>query len=215
VTLTPDGNAYPAGPAPYLDAQPPEHDIGETVKTVLQQPWLAAGVEQLATAWAVNHDQPQHLAAVQDRVSGVLDRTASEVRRRLTMQINYLDGEAGRLRADLEAGKRSRSKTRQSPERLEARARALEVRLAERLTTITAEGQLAAKHPTLAGAALILPAGLIKPGDGPRGAAIDTTIVERRAVDAVLAAEAALGRRSTEMPHNNPGPQIHGEVPAP
>lgn len=208
VALTPDGKAYPAGPAPYLDAQPPEQDISETVKAVLQQPWLAPGVEEIATAWAVNHDQPQHLASVQDRVSGVLDRTAAEVRRRLTMQINYLDGEAARLRADFEAGKRSRGKTRQSPERLEARARALEVRLAERLTSITAERQLAAKHPTIAGAALILPAGLIKPGQGPSAATIDTTVVERRAVDAVLAAESALGRRPTEMPRNNPGYDI-------
>ena len=138
------------------------------MKAVLQQAWLADGVEQLATSWAVNHDQPQHLAAVHDRVSAIVDRTASEVRRRLTMQINYLDGEAARLRADLEAGKRARGKTRQSPERLEARARALEVRLAERLTATHAEGQLAAKHPTVAGAALVLPAGLIKPATRTR-----------------------------------------------
>ena len=33
----------------------------------------------------------------------------------------------------------------------------------------------------------------------------DTTIVERRAVDAVLATELALDRQPEEMPHNNPG----------
>ena len=33
----------------------------------------------------------------------------------------------------------------------------------------------------------------------------DTAATDRRAVDAVLAAERALGREPTEMPHNNPG----------
>jgi len=39
--------------------------------------------------------------------------------------------------------------------------------------------------------------------------------VERRAVDAVLAAERALGRRPTEMAHNNPGFDIRSEGPGP
>ena len=60
----------------------------------------------------------------------------------------------------------------------------------------------------------MLPAGLIKPGERPSAAAIDTTVVERRAVDAVLAAESALGRRPTEMPRNNPGYDIASTDPA-
>jgi hypothetical protein len=214
VALTPDGDAVPAGPAPYLDAQPPEHDISETVKAVLQQHWLAAGVEQLATEWAVTHDQPQHLATAQHRVGAILSRTSSEVRRRLTMQINYLDGEAARLRAEIESGKRLRSKTRQSPDRLENRARALEVRLTERLATLDAEGQLAAKHPTLAGAALIVPAGLVDKGSASATPTVDTATVERRAVEAVLAAERELGRTPTEMPRNHPGYDIASTDPA-
>jgi hypothetical protein len=34
---------------------------------------------------------------------------------------------------------------------------------------------------------------------------LDTTAVERRAVDAVLGTEDSLGRRAEEMPHNYPG----------
>ena len=146
-------------------------------------------------------------------MSSVVERTATEVRRRLTMQINYLDGEAARLRADIEAGKRPRSKTRQSPDRLEARARALEVRLTDRLAALAAEGQLAAKHPTLAGAALILPAGLVNHGPGRGMSAVEMAIVERRAVDAALAAEVGLGRKPTEMPRNNPGYDIASTEP--
>ena len=208
VTLTPDGTAQWGGPAPYLDAEPlPTEDAG-VVEEVLAQSWLTGGVEQLATNWAVQHDQPEHLQAVRDRVEAYVDKTVTEVRRRLSMQINYLDGEAARLRDEIAAGKNiKRSALRQGPDRLEARARELEHRLETRLKRLTAEGHLAAKQPTIAGAALILPAGLVRPL-APDTFATDTTIVERRAVDAVLAAERALGRIPEEMPHNNPGYDI-------
>ena len=42
----------------------------------------------------------------------------------------------------------------------------------------------------------------------PPAHAVDTTIVERRAVDAVLATEHRLGRTPYEMPHNHPGYDI-------
>jgi hypothetical protein len=43
--------------------------------------------------------------------------------------------------------------------------------------------------------------------------ALDTTIVERRAVDAVLAVETALGNEAEEMPHNHPGYDIRSTAP--
>jgi len=59
--------------------------------------------------------------------------------------------------------------------------------------------------------ALIIPRGLLDKLTGraspPRYAA-DTTITDRRAVTAVLAAERALGRTPREMPHDNPGYDI-------
>ena len=76
-----------------------------------------------------------------------------------------------------------------------------------RTQALASEAQLAAKTPTVVGAALIIPAGLV-PG-APSGPPMDTTISERRAVDAVLAAERGLGREPVEMPHNNPGFDIH------
>ena len=65
----------------------------------------------------------------------------------------------------------------------------------------------------IAGGALVIPIGLLAqlassgPWPPPR-LATDTTIVERRAVDAVLAVEERLGRRTEEMPHNHPGYDI-------
>ena len=47
----------------------------------------------------------------------------------------------------------------------------------------------------------------------PRAHAIDTTVVERRAVDAVLAIERRLDHETKEMPHNHPGYDIFSTLP--
>jgi hypothetical protein len=75
---------------------------------------------------------------------------------------------------------------------------------------------LSALPPVVVGAALILPLARLEhlqgdltiAPDRPR----DTQAVERRAVDAVIAAEKALGRIPTEMAHNNPGYDVQSEA---
>ena len=57
----------------------------------------------------------------------------------------------------------------------------------------------------------MIPAGLI-PGEIATYAK-ETAQVERRAVDAALAAERAVGREPIEMPHNNTGYDIHSTTP--
>lgn len=212
VTLTPTGGAAVIGPAPYLDLQSLPENARSAAATVLAGGWLADGVEQLASSWAITHAQPQHLEQVRAQLVPLIDKTRAAVRQRLVQQINYLDAEAARLRDTQSTGRPGRSrKNRQSPDRLEARARDLEARLERRTAQLDAEAQLAASPPTVAGAALVIPAGLI-PGEVATYAR-ETARVERRAVDAVLAAERALGRRPVEMPHNNTGYDIHSSTP--
>ena len=59
VTLTPTGGAMMTGPAPYLDLQPLPEEARPAADTALAGAWLADGVEQLATSWAITHAQPQ------------------------------------------------------------------------------------------------------------------------------------------------------------
>jgi hypothetical protein len=212
VTLTPTGGAAVIGPAPYLDLRPLPDTARRAAETVLAGGWLATGVEQLATSWAITHAQPQHLEQVRAQLLPLIDKTRAAVRQRLVQQINYLDAEAARLRDAQSTGRPGRArKNRQSPDRLVARARDLETRLERRTAQLDAEAQLAASPPTVAGAALVIPAGLI-PGDIATYAH-ETARIERRAVDAVLDAERALGRDPTEMPHNNTGYDIHSTTP--
>jgi superfamily II DNA or RNA helicase len=208
VTLTPSGGAMVTGPAPYLDLHPLPENARPAAEVALRGTWLAEGVEQIATSWAITHAQPQHLDQVRAQLLPLIEKTRSAVRQRLVQQINYLDAEAARLRDTQSGGKSGRSrKNRQSPDRVEARARDLEARLERRTAQLDAEAQLAASPPTVVGAALVIPAGLV-PGE-VASQARETARVDRRAVDAVLAAERALGRDPVEMPHNNTGYDIH------
>ncbi len=207
IALTPDGQATSCGPAPYLDLHPLPDTARTAADSVLAQAWLAGGVDRLAESWAIAHAQPQHLDEVRSRVLPLVEKTRTAVHKRLTQQVNYLDSEAARIRDSNSSAQRGRpTKNKQNPERLEARARDLEARLDARTTELDRHARLAAKPPRVEGAALIIPAGMLP---GPVATyARDTARVERRAVDAILAAERALGRVPEEMPHNNKGYDI-------
>jgi len=212
VTLAGTGGAMLAGAAPYLDLQPLPAQARPAAQSALTGDWLKTGVEQLATSWAVTNAQPQHLEEVREQLLPLIEKTRAAVRQRLVQQINFLDAEAARLRDAQSSGKTGRSrKNRQSPDRLEVRARDLEARLERRTAQLDAEAQLAARPPSVVGAALVIPAGLVA---GPIATyAKETAGIERRAVDAALAAERALGREPIEMPHNNTGYDIHSTTP--
>jgi hypothetical protein len=79
------------------------------------------------------------------------------------------------------------------------------------------EAALDPKAPQITGAALIVPQGYLDVVRGEPEAEVEhrakeTKQVERRAVDAVLAAEWALGRTPKEMPPNNPGFDIQSQA---
>lgn len=204
VTVAASGAAIDAGEAPYLDAHPVGSEHAGAARAAVEQPWLAAGVDTIATTWAASSFQPEHLTEVRSRLMPYLQRTKEAVRARLLQQINYLYSEAGRLREEIAAG--SRRRIRISPDRMEAIAEELDARLAARTKQLDLETLLSAKEPRVVAAALILPAGMLSPAAAQH--ARDTAVVERRAVAAVLAAERRIGRHPTEMPPNNKGYDI-------
>lgn len=208
VEIAADGTADTAGPAPYLDYEAPGPGAADAVATALDAAWLAAGPGDVAMAWAVAHGTRAHLEETAARVGADAARTRTQVQQRLGQEINYWDSRALDL-ADQEAQGRDLKVTAATAAR---RARDLETRLESRLAQIDARARLQARPPRIAGTAFIVPAGLLHAdGDGTPGPdqrAVETAAVERRAVEAVLAAERALGRDPVEMPHNNPGYDI-------
>jgi superfamily II DNA or RNA helicase len=214
VELRRDGRAESAGPAPYLDYRPPAGDETDHLPQVLDEPWLARGVEDLAITWAVEHGMSAHVAEVEQRVRRTVERTRSQVRQRLTQEINYWDARHADLLDQAAAGRELKIR----PETAHRRARDLERRLAKRLVELAADEALRPLPPVVAGGALVVPRGLLDRLSGRRDAPVatyarDTAEVDRRAVAAVMAAERGLGRVPEEMEHNNKGFDIRSLSP--
>jgi superfamily II DNA or RNA helicase len=209
VELLPGGAARPAGSAPYLDYEPVRPEENEAAHRAVEQPWLVGGADEMATEWAIEHSMPDHLRQVERQVLPRMARTRDHVWRRLTAEINYWDTRHADLLDQEAAGRPLKIR----PETAYRRARDLERRLEQREADIEADARLAVLPPTISGAALVLPQGLLDRLLGRRTAPTATYVrntaeVERRAVDLVLAAERALGREPEEMPPNNPGYDI-------
>ena len=119
---------------------------------------------------------------------------------------------AAEIRENERAGKHSRLPADQA----QARAEDLARRLDRRLRELDLERAIVATPPRLTGACLVIPQGWLDALTDPEGAAVrarETMRIERIAVDAVLAVEAALDHDTTEMSHNNPGYDIEADTP--
>ena len=212
VEITPEGGVRPAGPAPYLDYESPLAEEAAAVAQAVAQPWLAGGFDELALDWAIEHRLGEHRRAVEQQIAPVVERTRTQVRRRLHAEINFWDTRHAELLDQAAAGRELRIR----PETAYRRARELENRLRRREADLAADASLVALPPVVAGGALVLPQGLIDRLLGRRGGPVSTYArqtaeVERRAVGAVLAAERGLGRRPQELPPNHPGFDLRSE----
>ncbi|MCM3487670.1 helicase, partial [Kocuria rosea] len=139
---------------------------------------------------------------VQPRRQAELTKVRRQVTDRLTSERDRLYVEA------TVAGEQERNgqKPKESSDSLTRKADELDARLARRLRRLSQQEQLATRPPRILGAAVMLPltdVGDEVPQDEPLRHAVETRVVERRGVDAVLAHEQRLGRRPVEQAHNN------------
>ena len=202
-----------ASEAPYLDYEPLRDPERAAVMALRDAPWLSAGAENVALDWAVTEGMPEELARTRDLVTARVAQVRRLVKQRLTGEINYWDMRHAELLDAQSAGRSLKMK----PETAYARARDLERRLERRLTDLELDEDLIARPPIVSAAALVIPQGLLGKLLGDTAARLfharDTTVTDRRAVAAVLAAERRLGREPQEMPHNNPGYDIVSRAP--
>jgi hypothetical protein len=209
VELTQDWEPGIAGYAPYLDYRAIEPDELHAVHALIEEDWLARGVEKAGTDYAITNAVPEHLEDVRGNTEGWVEQAREAVHRRLTHEIQYWDHRALELKEQELAGKQPRMNSG----RARQRADELGARLKRRMTELEQEGQLSPLPPVIVGGALVIPWGLLERLRGERVVepavhAKETERVERIAVDAVLAAEAALQRDAEERPRNNPGYDI-------
>lgn len=211
-----DGDARAIVGAPYLDYRSLRSIERAPLRHVLGDAWAGDHLEEVARRHAIEVAVPHHLSEVRDAVLERVERTRAAVKDRLTREINHWDHQAARLRLKADAG----ATPRMNPERAARRADALAQRLEERMRTLDQEERLTALPPVMTGAALVVPARLLDGEDealAPTGHAASTQEVERRAVEAVLAAEDRLGNHAEDMNvhhPNHPGYDVRSVVPA-
>jgi superfamily II DNA or RNA helicase len=211
VELRDDGTSAACGAAPYLDYRPATEDEQAQIGKLLEQQWLATDVEAAALDVAIEQAVPDHLAEVRSHTISRVHKVRAAVHERLTHEIAYWDHRAVELDEQVGAGRQPRM----NPDRARQRADELATRLRRRMGELDQEEQLKALPPVVAGAALIIPVGLLHADTAtaiPPAHARDTTRIERAAVDAVLDTERALGRQPEEMSHNNPGFDIRSRT---
>jgi hypothetical protein len=81
--------AEPAAQARYLDYEPADYTERKVAASLLTEPCLRSGVDQIAVDWAVEHGRPPLLAQTREQVSALAGQTHRVVRQRLTLEINY------------------------------------------------------------------------------------------------------------------------------
>ncbi|WP_105034120.1 helicase-related protein [Cryobacterium aureum] len=198
--ISEDGTVSDAGPAPYLDFAVANADQRVTGAALA---WLGQR-ERDAMSWIIAEQLPTFAEEVTTRRTREFERVRERVTTRLTREVNRLETDALKADAASGAGKR----VRVSSDSLRRKADELAKRLQIRLSLIGRQLAMAPVPPRIMAIALVLPQHVdpeVGPDSDPQTFARDTAAVERRGVDAVLAAERRLGRTPMEQAHNNPG----------
>ena len=204
--LEQDGAVAVSAAPPYLDYDRPGPGEADAIAEFTASDWACQNHDKLVRAWAYREGLQPRMDEIRARLAIETARTRVQVKERLLAEINHWDREHNRLEALERAGTIGRLRA----ETAFVRARQLDERLNRRLEQLDEATNLVAVPAIIRGAALVIPSALLATDADPEAQtfARQTEQVERRAVDAVLTAERALGREPIEMPRNNPGYDI-------
>jgi len=197
--VRPDGTFTDAGVAPYLDYRPASPEEQAALKPDLDAAWLREGEwEHKAVGFAIRASVPAHMDEVKKRRLPFVDKVEQEVKARLQREINYWDHRAQDLKAQEQAGRTTRLPASDAQKRADLLADRLQRRLAE----IDRERHLAPRPPAVVGGAFVVPMGLLRNRVGtpaPQPETDNRDEIERLAMEAVFAAERALGREPRDV----------------
>jgi len=209
-----DGTAIVAGYAPYLDYLPPTPEQIQQSQVLLNELWLGDSLESKALSFAIQKIVPEHLQEVKGRREAFVRKTMSQVKDRLTREINYWDHRAEELKAMEEAGK---SRSSLNSFNAHQRADALAERLKRRLEELELELKIGARPPHVIGGALVVPASFFT---GPTALREEPTPygtgnreVERLAMERVMAFEREQGFEPHDVSAENRGYDIESRDP--
>jgi hypothetical protein len=208
------GNMSFAGWAPHLDLEHMSETDVERVATLLDEPWLASGIEVRALQHAAATLAPSHFEEVRSRRERQLDKTHAAVHERLTREINYLAHRAAELDLEVRAGKQPRT----TPDQLRRRAEDLAARLQTRKRELEESRHIVSATPVIVGGAVVIPAGLLAHLRGEKAPtfSVDPAAraeIERRAMQAVMSHEQELGHAVWDVSAQKCGWDVTAQPP--
>ncbi len=162
VAITPDGRQTDAGWAPHLDLVPLAAEEAALVEDIRTAGWLSGNVETLALNYAVDCMVPEHFNEIKTRQETEITKVLNAVYDRLTQEIAYWQDRYLVLKDAVKAGKQPRMQ----PENARRRAEDLRARLDVRTRELEARRNLISSPPSVVGAGLVIPAGLLAQHQG-------------------------------------------------
>lgn len=201
-----DGAVSLASVPPYLEYDRPDPSEAVGIEEIRGREWALRSHDKAARAHAFRFGLQPRLDELVERTRAETDRIRAQVRARLLAEINHWDREFTRLERVEREGNIGRLRAATAW----ARARELDERLQRRMIELDGATKFLATPTVIRGRVLVVPSHLLEASVsepatfGYKG----REEVERRAVEAVLRAERALGRDPVEMPRNNPGYDI-------
>ena len=191
-----DGEFGNAGVAPYLDYRPSTEVEQELLQPHLDAEWLRQDWDEKVLGYALQGVVRRHVDEVRERRLPVIAKVEQEVSARLQREVHFWDRRAQDLKAQEEAGKKTRLPARVAQDRADR----LSDRMKQRLAELERERMISPRPPTVKGGALVVPGGLLRrlqeqqtvPDTGADAEA--RARVEQLAMEAVFAAERAIGR---------------------
>ncbi|MCY3564646.1 MAG: helicase-related protein, partial [Gammaproteobacteria bacterium] len=217
VWIDEQGQTSDAGPAPHLDCREPVDAERKLLTEIMDADWLKGPLEDRAREVSITELVPRHLGEVKSRRLGELDKIEEAVKVRMRREITHLQHRALEVEAEERAGK----KPRLNSQKLRRQADKLTDRLQMRLAEIARQRDIAPLPPEIAGAALVVPASLVRPEEtdskfDKASKEPDTTSrkeIEAKAMRAVIERERELGFKPQDVAAENRGYDIESRDP--
>jgi superfamily II DNA or RNA helicase len=209
------GQAVNAGIAPHLNLRPATAEEVGAVRDLLGEDWLTSELEKTAIRFATVDLAQGHVAEVKARRLPEIEKVEQEVRSRLKKEINYWDSRAFELKEEEKAGK----KTRLNWQNAQRRAEELAERQKRRMDQLQQERFISSQPPRVRGGMVVIPRGLLdarKTPSVPNQFSEDPAArkaIELAAMQAVMAAERALGHEPVDVSVQKVGYDIASHDP--
>ena len=211
-----DGKVANAGIAPHLNLRPATAKDMKLFPDLLDEEWLRADFERVATEFATADLARDHIASVRARRTPEIEKVEREVNARLSKEINYWDARAFELQEQERAGK----KTRLNWQNAQQRAEDLADRLKRRMAVLEQEKFISSMPPRVRGGMLVVPGGLLEKAarerDGVPPVSADAEarrVIELKAMDAVMAVECKLGNKPVDVSDQKVGYDVESYDP--